>query len=228
MSPPIAMRNPPEIIRNARKGMIAFVSLYNPIKDSTYKDLSRKEQEKKMDEFRKAAKELDYSRLNFEQSNLEPLIKAIVTHRSKLQHCWLIATAGERGSQLYVPVLIKYLREQKGFAERNGDFGCEFHFGDKYQISLDRVSETQVVDDTHKLVESIFTEAHGSTLQLADNEIIADITSGPRSMPLGMILACLDCQRDIQFTGTEYDPIVTPTGEPVPIIFNFEPQFLDS
>jgi hypothetical protein len=226
MSQATAMRQPPDKLRNARKGMIAFVSLYNPIKDTKFRDLPKQEREARMAELRQAAIQSDYSRLNLEQSNLEPLIKAITDHQSRLQHCWLIATAGEQGSQVYVPALVKYLREQKGIKERQGDQGCEFHFGEQYQISVDKRSETEVVEATRKLVESIFSEAHGEGIRLGDNEIIADITSGPRSMPLGMILACLDRQRDIEFTGTEYDAVVTPTGELVPMIFNFEPRFV--
>ena len=163
--------------------------------------------------------------MNLEQSNLEPLIKAIVAHQSKLRHCWLIATSGDKGSQVYLPALLKYLREGKDIPALQGEAGCEFHTGEAYQVQVDGRGDTEVVEETRQLVDSIFQEAHQKEIRLKDNEIVADITGAPRNMLFGMLLACLDGQRDIQFNATDYADGV-PTGEPVPMIFHFEPRFV--
>ena len=225
MSNPIALMNTQRRQRNARQGMIVLVSKYSPIKDPTYTALSGEQRNAILVKRHQQALQEDYSDLHLEQSNLEPLITALTAHQSRLRHCWLIATTGKDGSQDYLPVLIKYLREQKGFAEPQGEQGCHFHCEDR--ITLDENNETQAVDDTRQLVEEIFKKARSREIGLKDSEIIADITGATRSMQLGMMLACLDGQRDLQYTGAHLDLSVTPpTGQPVPVIYKFEPRFV--
>jgi hypothetical protein len=227
MGQAIALRSDADRRREARKGLIVFISAYNPLKDENFRCLPEEEKKAKMAEFRAAAQALDYTRLNLELSNLEPAIRAVQAHSARLEHCWLIATAGKNGSHVFAPVLEKYLVEKLGIKKRQGNVGCQFHYGEPYQVSIDKVSETEVVDKTRRLVEVIFKEAHRAAIHLPDKEIIADITSGTRNLVLGMILACQDSQRDLQFMGTQYDPDTgRPVGELLPIVFNFEPQFV--
>ncbi|MCA9968044.1 MAG: hypothetical protein KC423_27550, partial [Anaerolineales bacterium] len=72
----------------------------------------------------------------------------------------------------------------------------------------------------HKIVHDIYRQARAAGL--SENDLVADITGGFRSLPLGMTLACLDKERIIQFVGTAYDENGRPTGDLFPILFTFE------
>ncbi len=205
----IALRTQEEREQQARRGLIVFVSLYN--------ELKRKPEERLSPELAlEAAKQLDYRKMAFEESNLQPAIDAITGHISRLEHCWLISTtAANKAAAVslpFAPVLSRYLLEQKGVR-------CAFH-GDKdarYAVPLDDDGEVTV--KTRDLVQRIFVEA--AALGLSDNDIVADFTGCPRSMILGMILACLDRGRDIQFQGTHYNELAKPQGL-YPLLFDFE------
>lgn len=189
----VTLRLPEEREREARRGLIVFVSLYSEVK--------RKPEERLPPEAAlAAAKNLDYGKLSFEVSNLQPAIEAIVSHRSRLDYCWLISTTASDPAAAvslpYAPVLCRYLTAERGV-------DCTF-FGDKdsrYAVPLD--DDGEVTIKTRDIVARIFKEA--SELGLKEDDIVADFTGGLRSMTLGMILACLDRGRDIQFQGTHYD-----------------------
>lgn len=202
--------------RYARKGLIAFVPPYQPVKNAAYRRLGPRRQAEFLQRARQSAGQGVYQGLDFELSNLGTVITAATAHRSALQHCWLIATSGERGSADFIPALVNYLRQEKGLT-------CEFHT-DGYQLEVQR-NDTEVVEDARALVEQIFTEAHA--LKLQDTDMLADITAGLRSLSLGMTLACLDQARDLQFVGTTYGPDGRPAGEPLPAIYHFETKQVD-
>jgi hypothetical protein len=157
---------------------------------------------------------MDFDRLQVEESNLWPTIEAVVSHASRLEHCWLLATRGqhEPGSSPYAPVLAAYLRERKGVK-------CRFYYGEAYTISLD--DDALVLSKAYDQVQRVVAQA--TRLGLPPQELVADITSGFRSMALGMVLACLNGDQDVQFEGTRYDKLGQPTGKLFPIIFGFEP-----
>lgn len=211
MGPAIALRTESDYKLNARKGLIYFIPSYNPVKVEKTKQLTG-------EQVLAAVENKDYGKLELEKSNFETAIKAITCHKSALRHCWLIATGGKDGSWYLVPLFEKYLQEQQGMME------CKFHYGPDYQVSFEG-DDTDVVEKTHRLIKSIFQLAI-EKYNLTENDIIADITSGPRSMPLGMILACLDGTRDIEFIGTPYKN-GKPEGKLIPMIFNFEPQLVE-
>ena len=75
---------------------------------------------------------------------------------------------------------------------------------------------------TYDLVRRIYRQAAGE-FGIAAKDIIADFTGCPRSMTLGLILACLSVDRNIQLMGTRYDAAGKPIGQLIPIIFSFEP-----
>ncbi len=207
------LRTEQEEKENARQGVIAFISLYNPFKSEKADKLTLQQ---RLD----AAQALDYEALDLEHSNLEPVIRAIYTHRAGLKHCWLISTTsvlgGQAGSLPYTGVLIKYLREVKGMQ-------CSFHGGEPYAVSLD--DDALVTLRTRDRIDAAFKEA--KSLGIETNQVVADFSAGVRSMTLGMILACLDGSRDIQFIGTHYDEAGKPTGGLFPILFDFEPKIED-
>ena len=208
--PPKTRRTPIERMTNARRGLIAFVSLYRPIDESCQGH--RLSPSARL----KAASVGDYAQLDFEKSNFATIITSINSHAIKLEHCWLISTTGthQPGSEPYAAALVSYLQEQKGFKE------CQFHYGPSYSISLD--DDALVATKTHEKVNAIFEE--GAAFGLANREIVADFSGCPRSMTLGMFAACVDGKRTLQFAGTRYDANNQPTGEIFPIVYEFEPQ----
>lgn len=193
----------------AKKGLIAFVSLYNPLKSSTAGKLSQEEKEK-------AAIEKNYHVLDLENSNIQPVIEAICSHKSKLQHCWLIGTSNTekvKGSIMYQDVLIEFLRKEK-------NINCNFYFGEDYAIPLD--DDALICEKSYKMIKEILRTA--LSLGLEAKEIIADFTGGNRGMVAGMVLSCLDRDNDIQLMGTKYDSSAKPEGSLFPIHISFEPE----
>ncbi|MEM8613100.1 MAG: hypothetical protein AAGF93_13855 [Cyanobacteria bacterium P01_H01_bin.105] len=208
----------PQTIRNlkeekdyGRHGFIGFVPIYRPSSGSPSQALSPEERQL-------AIQNADLDSLCFEQSNLEPTIRAICAHRHHLKYCWLLATVGDTaaGSLPYAPLLAKYLKERQGLT-------CNFYYGDNgYTISLD--DDALVLSKTYDIVKKIFTEIQ-QVHRLKPKDVVADISTGFRSMTLGMVLACLDKEHDIEFMGTHYDELGAPIrGDLTPIIFSFEPD----
>lgn len=214
MTPPFPIRTKEEEDANSRKGLIIFLSLYHPIRGMA-KKLTK-------DEKIEAAKNYDYEKLDIENSNLETTVRAILMHRKNLEHCWFIGTKSdveESSSILYEDVLIKYLEDKYGIKREL------FHKGDKYAIPLH--DDSAVYEKTYRLVRSIYSKAK-KEFNLKPCDIIADFTGAPRSMALGMILSCLNNDRDIQFMGVKYDSESNPIGKPFPIIFNFETKVFET
>ena len=206
MSPPITLRLPVDKERYAKKGIIVFVSLYKPMGDkSTAKNLG-------VNGRCQAAKQNNYKLLDLPNSNLGSAITSIITHRSRLEHCWLIATETDKpeaSSITYLPVLETYLEEVEHMA-------CEFH-----QTTIPFGDDAQVVSKSRDLVKDIFRQSE--EFNLAEQDIVADITGGTRSVILGMILACQDEKRDVQLVGTTYDGLGNPDyTHPFPMLFSFE------
>lgn len=195
----------------ARLGLIVFVSLYQPQKDSLASRLSPQER-------KAAAQSKDYHALDLMASNLEPIITAVCAHASRLKHCWLIATTSQDtrfpGSREYVPVLAEHLIQTCGVAPD------VLHYGAEYEVCLD--DDPSVFDKTLYVMRKIFARAQ--SLNLRPSDLLADITGATRSMILGMILSCLDADRDIEMVGTRYGPDGRPTGPLFPMVFSFAPM----
>lgn len=207
---PLTIRSDYDALYYARKGFIGFVPLYTPKPGTAAKLMPPEDRDQ-------AVVNLDFDRLQVEESNLEPTIAAIVAHASKLEHCWLLSTQGANapGSLPYAKLLVEYLRQRKGITS------CTFYYGDAYTISLD--DDVLVLQKTYDLVRKTLDEAKGRGLK--PREMVADITTGVRSMTLGMLFSCLGRERDIEFIGTRYDDqgkIIK--GNLTPIIFSFEPD----
>lgn len=209
---PLSLRNEHECAANARQAYIGFVPLYTPKYGASGAKLTAEER-------KEAVKLLDFDRLNLEDSNLEPTITAIVCHKSRLEHCWLLSTvdaAGE-GSSQYAELLAEYLRQRKGVK-------CIFHCGSQYTINLD--DDALVFDKTYQKVWDVIQEAKGA--RIPAKEMVADISTGVRSMTIGMVLACLDGDQDVEVVGTRYDANGHPTGPLFPLIFRFKPEIQET
>jgi hypothetical protein len=204
---PQTIRSPEEAKQYARRGFVGFVPLYTPKRGTAADSLS-------VEQRKEAVEALDFDRLQVRDSNLQPTIEAIVSHASQLEQCWLLATRGDDvpGSLPYAPLLAEYLRQRERV-------NCQFHYGEAYTISLD--DDALVLSKTYDQVRRVFREA--TEKRISRRDIVADITTGVRSMTLGMVLACLDRDQDIEFVGTRYNEKGTPKGDLFPIIFSFEP-----
>lgn len=207
---PRTIRTSEDAQRYARRGYVGFVPLFRPLRHSKANQLEA-------DARRAAVNSLDFAALDLENSNMQPTITAISTHTSRLEHCWLLSTscADETapGSESYPRLLAEYLRREKGLT-------CRFYYGDAYCISLD--DDALVLNKTYDEVLRVF--AQSERLGLSAQEIIADITTGTRSMMLGIVLACLDQEHDVEFIGTRYRDDGQPIGKLLPIIFSVEAQ----
>jgi len=205
----VTLRDPEERRREARRGLIVFVSLYNPSHTSKAKGLTAQEKQE-------AAKSLNYETLDLENSNLQPAIEAVFAHASRLEHCWLVSTTatgeGAGSSLAYASVLARYLTKVKGTQ-------CQFYgtSDSRYAVSLDE--DSAVTTKTRDLIRHIFDEAAG--LGLGKKDLVADFTGCPKGMTLGLILACLSNARDIQFMGTHYNDLAQPVGGLYPVLFDF-------
>jgi hypothetical protein len=205
---PVTLKSDQERRAYAKSGLIICASLYKPKEGTKASKLTPAGR-------LKAAKAQNYTVLDLENSNFATAIEAISTHASQLKYCWIITTTSSDGKQSasapYVPVMVKYLQEVK-------QVKCEFKY-EGYSVTLD--SDSEVTVKTRNLVNRIFKEAQ--KLGLKNEDIIADITGGMRSIPLGIILACLDGHRKIQFIGTHYDQNAGFSGPLYPMIFEYEP-----
>lgn len=209
---PIVIRDLVGVYTEGRRGLIGVVSLYKPNANSPAANLTRAER-------LEAAQKLDYDALCLEQSNLLPLITAVNAHAPSLTQCWLIATQADdaaTSSLTYAPVVAHYLRQVKGLK-------CQFHSGEQYVLVIEK-DDALIADNAHRLVNRIFEQAAQLPLPISEHEMVADITSGMRTVTLGMIMACLDRRRMVQFVGTRYDEFSQPTGDLLPILFTYEAE----
>lgn len=212
---PVTIRTLVDRYTQSQQGLIVVVSLYNPNKKSPAFALSKEAQIT-------AATNLDYQALNLEESNYKTLLTSIETHVHRLTHCWLIATDSgtpATSSLTYVPVIERYLREVKGLK-------CTFHSGPQYTLTIEQ-DDALVAERTRSLINQIFEEATQPPINIPENKIVADITGGFRSIPFGMILACLDKQRRVQFVGVRYDENAEPVGDLVPILFDYTAEIIE-
>jgi hypothetical protein len=208
MRTPVTLRSSEDTRRYGREGFIGFVPLYSPLAGNPAVQLTPEAR-------RKAVKDLDFDRLCLtDNSNLRPTMTAIQAHAGHLKHCWLISTSGENGSLPDARLLVEYLRQRAGL-------GCEFHYGVEYSVAIE--DDVLTTSKTYDLVQGIFRKA-GESYRISQQKMVGDITSGFRSMPLGMILASLNKDQDIEFVGTHYDEIGSPVGPLLPTIYGFEAQ----
>lgn len=207
----------PKIIRSdeqrkdyARRGFIGFTPLFKPARDSSAINLSSEDR-------KTAIENGDFDKLDIEHSNLLPTIQAITQHAGKLKYCWLLTTTSknpEESTHSTASLLAKYLRTQKGLTR------CDFQISKIYDIQMG--DDALVLSNTFDRIKSVFAQA--ARMGLSPQDVIVDFSTGTRSMMLGMILASLTGDRDIQFMGTHYgeDGLPKP-NELYPIIFSFEP-----
>ena len=148
------------------------------------------------------------------RSNFYPISEAVRSHQRRLTHCWLLWKPGQqrqrqqRAARLLVTALQRELPQ------------CRFAW-EPYEITDE--NEVEVVKKTHRLVEQVLAEARQLPYPIPAADMIADISTGVRSMILGMTLACLHEDHDLSFMSTRYDGLNRPTGELMATAYHFEP-----
>ena len=163
----------------------------------------------------------DHNLLDLEHSNQATVIHSVMAHQAKLQHCWILTTSnsdGTRNQSLpFAPVMEACLKEKYGLT-------CQFHYGKEFTVPVD--DDDAITRKLRDIISEIFKTAK-KEYHLNDEQIVADITGGLKSMSLGMILACLDKQRTLQYVGSKYAADGKRMGDPIPMLFDFEPEFIE-
>jgi len=126
------------------------------------------------------------------------------TGQGNLQHCWMIC-GGDRSLQA-ADTLVEQLVAQ-GVPRKL------FHYGRDYDLPLSNhnagllAADESLANDPNfirELVDRIYTDAE-TQYGLDETEVIADYTGGNKSMSAGMILACANPNRHLQYILSEYD-----------------------
>ena len=150
-------------------------------------------------------------------SNLYTLLTAIKAHGSSLEYIWLLGTADPKegkGSGSIFAELKEYIvrnRESLGLTKEP-----KIEFLKTIPMDFDN----QVTECVRKTVDEVFD--HAADFGLKQSDIIADCTGGTKSMTLGVILACLEEDRDIQLIGSQYKSDGRPDGSSAfPMIFEY-------
>jgi hypothetical protein len=211
---PIPARTPQEKQASAQRGLVLVIGPYKPNRGAETEKLEPSQR-------RDLARRLDYKALDLPNSNLAVAIEAISAHASRLECCWLLSTKtisdSMQDSDVYIPVLVEYLKTERGL-------NCQFLSSEKYEIVMD--DDPSITERTRRMVNDIFKEAGelgDKKSRLSNEDIVCDASSGTRSISLGIILACLDGKRKVQLIGTHYGAKGEFTGDPYPIIFDYEP-----
>jgi hypothetical protein len=115
------------------------------------------------------------------KSNWGPLVVAVEHHKSALQHCWVVCTAG--GSESQYEVAEKVIRK---FAEKRVQ--C-------HKVVLANPTDISLIVSR---VSQIYKDA-ALEHNLEPEHIIADFTGGTAAMTGAMILATIDDNREIEY-----------------------------
>jgi len=106
-------------------------------------------------------------------------LDAIEYHRGTLRCCWLIGSAGERGSLPVAQQIHEWCRQRRITA------------------FVHAVADPTSVQASYDLVDALYrTEVPQMGLQ--EDDVIADITGATKPMSIGMVLAC-GARRPIQY-----------------------------
>jgi hypothetical protein len=210
LTAPISLRGDARYARKAFVGLVSPMNLHHL--DSTVQSELDQEPQK----LSQLIRDLDFSTLKPESSNLGQLLSGILAHQERLEHCWLVTTPD---SLRWAELVREYLKV-KGLR-------CRFYVDEAYTVAAKGGSnDSEVVRRTYEVVKAVFLEA--GALGLPPTEMVVDITGAWKTLSFAATLACLSKERDIQYVGAEYDA----QGKPIrnllnPIIFSFEPQLLE-
>ncbi len=209
--------------KHIKRGLVMMVSPYSPqtsVIGAELRKAADAEKVKVLEKIEAAKQTLDFETLDLPNSNLAIGIKAVKAHASKLEVCWLLSTEdlhnknGElikHGSFDSARLLASYLSQLPELAN------VEFLYED---YTIPQGVSSSIVKSIRDAMDRVFKDANA--LKIDTQSMAADMTSGTGAMKLGMVLASLDGNRDIQFVGTTYAEDNNPIkGELNPILYPF-------
>ena len=165
-----------------------------------------------------SAGDLDKLPLSPTTPSIGQIVLVLDTYRGSLNEIFLITTMSEGLSSLdSVPLLRNHaLRSNPNLV---------VHAGPEYSVSLNE--DNQVAESAHRVATRIFERLRKEKRYVPDeSRILVDVTGGPRSMQIGVLLACLRPEQDVHVVGMKYDKS---TGDPdyasaFPMVIHFEPD----
>jgi len=140
-----------------------------------------------------------------------PAVEAIKHHwnngSGNLEHCWIISGGEEALSS--TDTWVEQIIQDYSIPKR------VFHFQSDYKMDADEVAsflsplvptlkESNDPNVIRKIVEAIYKDAIDK-YDLEEVDIIADYTGGTKSMTAGLILACTEPSRRLEYITSEYD-----------------------
>ena len=135
----------------AQKGLVLILPRFVPHNDLA---LFKKNNP---DEYNNALENLDYEKLMIDdvsQSNFGHSVTALKSHKSKLEHVWLICSKSLSGitsqSIDHAPLLEKYIKEK--ISDK-----INVHYGDEYTVLLD--DDSSVCRNSFNLVKNLYNDA---------------------------------------------------------------------
>lgn len=171
-------------------------------------------------EFKDALKSADLGRLPITAAtqSIGQTARLVDTYRDSLQELFLISTVSKNGASSLdsVPLLRKYAETLNPKLVIHGEA--------EYAVSLDE--DTQVAEGAHEVTRRIFAALkRDKRYKPDDSAILVDVSGGPRSMTIGVLLACLRPEQDLHLVGTRYDPAGNPdSAAAFPMVIHFEPE----
>ncbi len=184
--PPIQIKTP----RDTRRGLLVVVSDFKPKNpfDGSIEEA-----------FNKAMSSNNFEPLKLENSNYQPCLQAVQAHispqmsheRGRLEVVWLMSTtASSSGAHVLAaylrsiyPTLTVYMARDAGYNE--------------LEIPDGTPQDTEVIHRAKAVAEFVFKDAQKRKFKAGD--VVADVTGGSKTMSVGLTLACLATDRDIQY-----------------------------
>lgn len=163
---------------------------------------------RKTDSFKNDLKHEDLKRIrkNIFKTNWGPLMYVIEYHKSKLHHCWLICSTGQKGSDKNFDEASTLIRK---IVPNCNVYRVDFH--EPYKIN-----ETDI-----KMIRNIFLNS--SDYGLTRNDIIFDFTGGTAVMSGSMIMATIDDDLVLEYLRQDINSV----GDALEEDGHYKPEFLD-
>ncbi|MSP13164.1 MAG: hypothetical protein EXR62_09430 [Chloroflexi bacterium] len=153
-------------------------------------------------------------------TNLEPELRALEYHlrEDKLRECWIISTKDTKSSMGGVMKGSEAVGEllERWFHHFHPNSGVRFHRQDYVIAPRDYMTLWQKVD-------GIFRNG-----DVKPESIICDITGGLKTMSIGVALACMGGNRDMQYMASDRDWRGEPLtkGQMAPILISVNPHLV--
>ncbi|HEY6137623.1 MAG TPA: hypothetical protein VI670_07655 [Thermoanaerobaculia bacterium] len=189
-----------------------LIAILSPLPFAPTKCASEEQERAEREIFERRLAEGDFVglRLSRKTGSVGHTIRAIETYPS-LKEVYLITTVtsarGARAVQRYVKEALRW--------------ACTVVADPEHQLALE--NDSQVTADAYDIAKRILEKCRKGDRRAT--QTLVDVTGGTRSIQVGVLLACLGRNQDIQLIGSPYDAAGDPiTTDSFPIIVHFEPE----